>query len=106
MVNGESVTKNISKFMAVSAFVEQDDVLLGTLTVRETLRYAALLKMPSTKYSLKQKMERVDSLLFELGLDKIADTIVGIPGISKGISGGERKRLSIATMLVNDPAML
>ena len=105
-INGEKVSNHMRSFMACTAFVEQDDVLMGSLTVRETLRYAALLKMPSSKFSMREKMERVDYLLRELGLEKNAETIVGVPGLSKGISGGERKRLSIAIEIINDPAVL
>ncbi|KAL9655360.1 hypothetical protein ABK040_011201 [Willaertia magna] len=102
LVNGMPVN---NKFFSLSSFVQQDDVLMGNLTVRETLRYAALLTLPSSM-SLKEKMERVDNVMKDLNLIKAADTIVGEPGITKGISGGERKRLSIAIELLTEPSVL
>ena len=81
-------------------------MLLGTLTVRETLRYAALLRMPSKLFSWREMMDRVDIVMEELGLTKSADTVVGIPGVTKGLSGGERKRLCIAVEMLNEPAIL
>lgn len=94
-----------SSFRSLSAFVQQDDVLMGNLSVRETLRYAALLRLPKT-ITWKEKMERVESIMDELGLLKSANTKVGTPGLSKGISGGERKRLSIAIELLTQPSIL
>ncbi|TFY64457.1 hypothetical protein EVJ58_g2620 [Rhodofomes roseus] len=77
-------------------FVPQDDLLLACLTVRETLRFAA-----------GGKNEAVERTIEELGLQKAADTLVG-GGSSgrKGISGGERRRLSIGCVLVRQPSVL
>jgi len=101
-VNGENVGKS---FRAFSAFVQQDDVMLGNLTVREVMRYAALLRLDE-KIPLKEKMQKIDEILDELGLTKCADTVIGVPGVKKGISGGERKRLSIALELLTEPSVL
>jgi ABC-type multidrug transport system ATPase subunit len=101
-VNGQDVGKS---FRALSAFVQQDDVMMGNLTVREMLRYAALLRLDS-KIPLKVKMQKIDDILDELGLTKCADTVIGVPGMKKGISGGERKRLSIALELLTEPSIL
>ena len=54
----------------------QDDLLYETLTVYETLYYAAMLRLPSTM-NVEQKLERVDHVIHTLGLDKCKDTIVG-----------------------------
>ncbi|KAH9905520.1 P-loop containing nucleoside triphosphate hydrolase protein [Fomitopsis serialis] len=77
-------------------FVPQDDLLLSCLTVRETLRFAA-----------GGNNEAVERTIGELGLQKAADTLVG-GGSSgkKGISGGERRRLSIGCVLVRQPSVL
>lgn len=56
--------------------------------------------------SMKERMKRVDSLIQELGLSRVADTLVGSPGLVKGISGGERKRLCIAIELLTQPSVL
>jgi len=101
-VNGQNIGKS---FRALSAFVQQDDVLMGTMTVRETLRYASLLRLGS-EVSLKEKRRRVLAVADELGLTKCLDTYVGTPGITKGISGGERKRLAIAIELLSEPSIL
>lgn len=77
------------------AFVEQeDDWHLPSLTVRETLRYAAILRLP-TKIPRKQKIARAETVLRMLGLKDCADLPVGGP-LVKGISGGEKRRLSLA----------
>ncbi|TXT10968.1 hypothetical protein VHUM_01719 [Vanrija humicola] len=87
------------------AFVEQeDDWHLPSLTVRETLRYAAILRLP-TKIPRKQKIARAETVLRMLGLKDCADLPVGGP-LVKGISGGEKRRLSLAVQMINDPAVL
>ncbi|EFC38572.1 predicted protein [Naegleria gruberi] len=70
LANGQHVGK---AFKSISAFVQQDDVLLGNLTVRETLRYTAMLRLGNV--SMKERMKRVDSLIQELGLSRVADTL-------------------------------
>ena len=70
----------------------QSDVLMQTLTVRETLEFAATLKL---KVSQEEMKERVIELTNKLKLEKCLDTLVG-GVLLKGISGGERKRVSIA----------
>jgi ABC-type multidrug transport system ATPase subunit len=102
LCNGEPVGKS---FRALSAFVQQDDVMMGNLTVREVLRYAALLRLPSY-IPIKEKLKRIDDIMDELGLTTAADTKVGVPGIRKGISGGERKRLAIGIELLTEPSVL
>ncbi len=102
LVNGKPVTKS---FRSLSAFVQQDDVLMGNLTVHEVLTYAAFLRLPAT-VSPKEKMQRVEDIIVELGLEKCRKTRVGFPGLSKGISGGERKRLSIGVELLTSPSIL
>ncbi|EGZ16794.1 soluble type ABC transporter, partial [Phytophthora sojae] len=76
----------------------------ATITVREHLLYQARLRMgPHT--TAEQHEERVDTVLEELGLAKCRDTLIG--GIRvRGISGGERKRLSFATEILTNPLLL
>jgi ABC-type multidrug transport system ATPase subunit len=77
------------------AFVEQeDDWHLPSLTVRETLRYAAILRLPD-KMPRRQKIARAETVLLMLGLKDCADLPVG-GQLLKGISGGEKRRLSLA----------
>lgn len=56
----------------------QDDLLYETLTVHETLYYAAMLRLPASM-SAQQKVQRVEDVIAALGLDKCRDTIVGAP---------------------------
>jgi ABC-type multidrug transport system ATPase subunit len=58
------------------SYVEQNDVLIPTLTVRETLLYAAELRLPADQYTTQEKAERVDQIIETLGLTHCADTQV------------------------------
>ena len=85
------------------AFVEQeDDWHLPSLTVRETLRYAAILRLPGSMPK-RQKIARAETVLVMLGLKDCADLPVGGP-LLKGISGGEKRRLSLAVQSKCDPS--
>lgn len=84
-------------------YVAQNDVLLSTLTVRETVSFAAKFRMPGVS---KDNREReVDLVLNELGLSHRSDAYVGSPE-SGGLSGGERRRLSTALELLGSPSVL
>lgn len=100
-INGEPCSKSFKRLVG---YVTQDDVFLGTLTVREYLRYIALLRLPA-HMTYDQKMRKVDESLHELGISHIANSTIGTT-TSRGISGGERKRLAIAAELVVDPSIL
>ncbi|KAI8621918.1 P-loop containing nucleoside triphosphate hydrolase protein [Chytriomyces sp. MP71] len=88
----------------VVAYVDQDDLLLPSLTVRETLYFSAKLRLPESMTS-KEKMTRVDEVLDTLGLSHVANSRVGGFGM-RGISGGERRRVSIGVELVTSPGIL
>ncbi|KAK4715026.1 hypothetical protein R3W88_020933 [Solanum pinnatisectum] len=85
-------------------FVTQDDVLFPQLTVEETLVFAAFLRLPC-KMNRRQKYERVEVILKELGLERCRHTRIG-GGLVKGVSGGERKRASIGHEILVDPSLL
>ncbi|GAA5809512.1 hypothetical protein MFLAVUS_002921 [Mucor flavus] len=102
LINGMSPTRQ--QFKKITGFVDQDDSLMGTLTVRETLTYAALMRLPR-HMPLQQKQKRVEEVIQELGISKIADSMIGIPG-QRGISGGEKRRVSIGKELVTSPSLL
>ncbi|KAL8142157.1 hypothetical protein V2J09_015189 [Rumex salicifolius] len=85
-------------------FVSQDDILFPQLTVEETLVFAAYLRLPNSM-SRKQKFDRVEMIIKELGLERCRHTKIG-GGLTKGISGGERKRTSIAYEILVDPSLL
>ncbi|GBG66269.1 hypothetical protein CBR_g57867 [Chara braunii] len=86
------------------AFVRQDDIFYSQLTVRETLMMAAKLQLPRTMTE-EEKERHIESLMQHLGLTGVADTIVGDEK-TRGISGGERKRLSIACELIAAPSVV
>ncbi|KAJ1797698.1 ATP-binding cassette transporter snq2 [Coemansia sp. RSA 2399] len=85
------------------AYNQEEDVHFPTLTVRKTLEFAIQCKMPSTRM-LKDRdayqSEFLDTLLDMYGLKGCADTIVG-NAFLRGISGGERKRVSIAEQVAS-----
>lgn len=87
-----------------SAYVMQQDVLIPSLTVRETLRYAADLRLPApaTKGERREIVERV---ILELGLKECAETRIG-NSAHKGCSGGEKRRTSIGVQMLANPSVL
>lgn len=101
LLNDKKPTKQTLKR---TGFVTQDDVLYPHLTVRETLLYCALLRLPNT-LTKQDKITAVDSVMGELGLHKCGDTIIGNTFI-RGVSGGERKRVSIAHEMLVNPSLL
>ncbi|KAM3352387.1 hypothetical protein ACQJBY_023941 [Aegilops geniculata] len=101
-LNGEPLTGNILKSM--SAYVMQDDLLFPMLTVTETLSFAADFRLPRSLCAAK-KRARVHALIDQLGLRAAANTIIGDEG-HRGVSGGERRRVSIGTDIIHDPILL
>uniref|UniRef100_G3PZ54 Broad substrate specificity ATP-binding cassette transporter ABCG2 n=1 Tax=Gasterosteus aculeatus aculeatus TaxID=481459 RepID=G3PZ54_GASAC len=91
-------------FKCLSGYVVQEDVVMGTLTVRENLRFSAALRLSSSVHQ-SEKEARVNHLIEELGLAKVADSKVGTQ-MTRGISGGERKRTNIGMELIIDPSVL
>ena len=83
---------------------QDDDALLPSLTVRETLRFSASLRLPSFM-TTQQKNQRAEEVLLKLGLKDCADNLIGSDMI-KGISGGEKRRVSIAVQILHDPRVL
>ncbi|KAJ1404562.1 P-loop containing nucleoside triphosphate hydrolase protein, partial [Ochromonadaceae sp. CCMP2298] len=86
------------------AYVLQDDLHIPTLTVEETLQYAAWVRLPEGTPPHKRQ-HRVDELLQMMALAHTRDCVVG-SAMNKGISGGQLKRLSIAVEIVAMPRLL
>ncbi|KAG6672692.1 hypothetical protein I3842_16G072200 [Carya illinoinensis] len=87
-----------------AAYVTQDENLIGTLTVRETISYSAQLRLPD-KMPWSEKQALVESTIIEMGLQDCADTVIGNWHL-RGISGGERRRVSIALEILMRPRLL
>ncbi|CAG7855102.1 ABC transporter G family member ARB_01379 {ECO:0000305} Short=ABC transporter ARB_01379 {ECO:0000305}; Flags: Precursor [Serendipita indica DSM 11827] len=102
LVNGRNV--NDSEFKKVVGFVDQEDLLMSTLTVYETVLYSALLRLPR-EMSLEAKKFRTLETMHELGILGIKDSRIGDSG-KRSISGGEKRRVSIACELVTSPSIL
>ncbi|KAI8621388.1 P-loop containing nucleoside triphosphate hydrolase protein, partial [Chytriomyces sp. MP71] len=103
-VYGQVLLNGILKPMKLySSYIAQDDYLLGSFTVKETVRWAVELNFKTTcRHEIDSK---VAELLHQFGLVKVADTKVG-DAFTKGISGGEKRRLSIAIQLVKEPNVI
>ncbi|CAL5229378.1 g12692 [Coccomyxa viridis] len=101
LINGTPVRD--TAFKSRLALVWQSDILLPTATVREAVLTSALLRLPSSM-SRAQKESRVDHILEELDLARVKDHLIGqdIDGTMSGISGGERRRVSVGISLVTD----
>lgn len=101
-VNGLPVTPD--KMRQVSAFVHQEDVILQTMTVREAVLFSAMLKLPPSM-TREEKQRRALDVAALLNLTKTLDSVVGSATI-KGISGGEKRRLSLACEMITNPSIL
>eukprot|EP01018_Ginkgo_biloba_P020210 Gb_20468 [translate_table: standard] len=101
-LNGEPLGGRLLR--SISAYVMQDDLLFPMLTVEETLMFSAEFRLPRS-ISKEKKRARVDVLLEQLGLRGAAKTIIGDEG-HRGVSGGERRRVSIGIDIIHDPIVL
>ncbi|KAH7666332.1 Xenobiotic-transporting ATPase protein [Dioscorea alata] len=99
--NDEPYSKSLKSRIG---FVTQDDVLFAHLTVKETLTYAALLRLPKTM-TKQQKKDRAMDVIYELGLERCQDTMIG-GSFVRGVSGGERKRVCIGNEILTNPSLL
>jgi ABC-type multidrug transport system ATPase subunit len=118
LVNGREVSDN--EFRKVVGYVDQEDTLMPTLTAYETVLYSALLRLPR-EMSLEAKKYRTLETMQELGILGIKDMTIGSSGRlmvrvinpstksptgNRSISGGEKRRVSIACELVTGPSIL
>eukprot|EP00347_Sterkiella_histriomuscorum_P018132 403346668 len=106
VVEGEVRCNNrlcgVTDFGKMGAFVQQDDVLIETMTPRESFIFAARLRTSLDEFNILVKVEQI---IQRLGIGQCADTRIG--GVMlKGISGGERKRTSIGYELITDPSLV
>ncbi|KAL5563886.1 hypothetical protein UlMin_033633 [Ulmus minor] len=87
-----------------SAYVTQDDTLMTTLTVKEAVYYSALLQLPESM-TKSEKKERAEETIREMGLQEAMNTRIGGWGV-KGLSGGQKRRVSICIEILTRPKLL
>ncbi|KAJ2807961.1 hypothetical protein H4R20_001062 [Coemansia guatemalensis] len=97
--------RNPGTYKRLTAYVQQDDIMHAMLTVNETLTYASRLRLPNSQYTQSEKSERVASIIKKLRLEGIKNSQIG-NAKTRGVSGGERKRVSIGAELLTDPHLL
>lgn len=105
-INGKKLTSphEFNIFQNSIGFVNQDDIMIPTLTVYETVLNSALLRLPNSM-PFKVKQSKVLQILTELKILHIKDVLVG-SDFERGISGGEKRRVAIACELVTSPSIL
>ncbi|XP_019444055.1 PREDICTED: ABC transporter G family member 15-like isoform X2 [Lupinus angustifolius] len=86
------------------SYVAQEELLLGTLTVRETLTYSANMRLPS-KMSKEEIKKVVEETIMKMGLEECADNTIGNWHL-RGLSNGEKKRVSIGLEILTKPHVL
>ncbi|KAL6438404.1 hypothetical protein ACFW04_004497 [Cataglyphis niger] len=96
-INGHE--RNLSAFRKLSCYIMQDNQLYGNLTVAEAMKVAANLKL-SSHVDKAEKEEVIQEILETLGLSEHRRTM------TSNLSGGQKKRLSIALELVNNPPIM
>lgn len=101
VVRVDGVRRAPGSFRRLAAYVAQDDVLFGELTVREHIAFAAGLRVGTPA----DVAPVTTGLLSEMRLGHVADSRIGSP-LVRGVSGGERKRTAIAVELVAAPPLV
>lgn len=89
---------------SLSTYVEQEDHLIGSLTVRETIEFAAKLALPAS-VSRRERRERTEDMLRDFGLVSVRDSKIGTP-LQRGISGGQKRRVTTASQLITLPKII
>ena len=98
--NGSLMDKD--SFRKQSGYVMQSDALFPLLTVRETIRYAAYLRCSG---SVAEQNAAAENIIKLLRLEDCADTIVG-DNDNRGISGGQKRRVSVAVDIIHMPQVV
>ncbi|KAI1844016.1 hypothetical protein JX266_009882 [Neoarthrinium moseri] len=99
-VNGKPLDAG---FQRSTGYVQQQDLHLETATVRESLRFSAMLRQPKS-VSKKEKYDYVEEVIKLLSMETFADAVVGVPG--EGLNVEQRKLLTIGVELAAKPKLL
>lgn len=99
-VNGLPLAAN---FPRRTGYVQQQDLHLDTTTVREALRFSAMLRQPKT-VPKQEKYEYVEQVIQVLGMEDFAEAVVG--SLGEGLNVEQRKLLSIGVELAAKPTLL
>lgn len=95
----DGVVPSLATIKKYTAYVPQHEAFFGGATVAETVTFAAMIKLPGTSTEdVKRKLELVEHVIDQMNLSKCRDTLVG-NHVIRGISGGELKRLAVASAL-------
>ncbi|XP_074380438.1 ABC transporter G family member 1-like isoform X2 [Apium graveolens] len=100
LINGRKQTLAFG----TSAYVTQDDSLMTTLTVREAVYFSAQLQLPDSM-PLAEKRERAETTIIDMGLQNAMNTRIGGWTV-KGLSGGQKRRVSICIEILTRPSLL
>lgn len=100
MVNGTALK---GSFQRKTGYVQQQDLHLPTTTVREALRFSAILRQPSS-VPAQEKFEYVEKVIEMLNMEAFSEAVVGQPG--EGLNVEQRKLLTIGVELAAKPAIL
>ncbi|KAG6010295.1 hypothetical protein E4U21_007344 [Claviceps maximensis] len=100
LVNGKPLD---SSFQRNTGYVQQQDLHLQTATVRESLRFSAMLRQPKS-VSKKEKYAFVEEVISMLKMEDFANAVVGVPG--QGLNVEQRKLLTIGVELAAKPKLL
>ncbi|KAI9347825.1 P-loop containing nucleoside triphosphate hydrolase protein, partial [Zopfochytrium polystomum] len=101
-INGAAA--EMERFRKLVGYVPQEDIMLREMTVRETLTYAARVRLPDS-WSNHDIANHVDNVIEALNLTDVAHTPIG-DELKRGISGGQRKRVNIGMELCAAPLAL
>ena len=99
-LGGEPIEVALARSPTLAGEVPQDDIVLPELTVEESLRFAARIRLP-VHVSPEDRQAAVNRVLVELGMEPIRDHRIGDPE-RRGVSGGQRKRVNLGQELVSD----
>jgi ABC-type multidrug transport system ATPase subunit len=103
LFNGAHPSNSVVRSLC-SYVTQDDDTLFPNLTVREMLRFAADLRLPNWM-SGQDKQNRAEEIILKMGLKDCADSVIG-NNLTKGISGGDKRRVSIAVQILTEPQIL